>query len=161
MRWKEKISEHISYTDAIKSDTGIRKNIDNNPSEEILATMKYVAENVFEPIIAHFEVPIGITSFFRCEALNNAVGGSKTSDHITGSAIDIDSDIYGMITNQDIFNFVRDNLNFDQLIWEFGNDKEPAWVHVSLKKENNKKEILRAIKQKNWKGQSITKYIKL
>lgn len=159
--WKNKISEHISYTEATKSDTAIRKNIDNNPDEETLERMRYVAENLFEPLRAHFKVPIGMNSFYRSKALNKAVGGSSTSEHVYGSAIDLDADVYGMISNKDIFDYIKNNLNFNQLIWEYGNDKEPDWVHASLKKTGNKKQVLRAIREKNWRGQYVTKYINL
>jgi hypothetical protein len=156
--WKDKISENISYTEATKSLTASRKGINNTPNEAAIEKMKYVAKNVFEPLRKHFEVPIGISSFYRSEALNKAVGGSKTSEHIEGSAIDIDADIFGLITNKDIFNYIKDNLNFNQLIWEYGDNKEPDWVHVSLKKNGNKKQVLKTYTEKNWKGQYITKY---
>lgn len=140
------ISKNITYIEATKSATAIKKGIDNTPTNETLEIMQYVAENVFEPLREHFNVPIGITSFYRSSALNKAVGGSSTSEHVNGSAIDIDADVFGRITNKEIFNYIKDNLNFNQLIWEFGNDNEPAWVHVSLKKSGNKKQILQAKK---------------
>lgn len=156
--WKEKISENISYTEATKSLTAVRKGINNIPNEKTLNKMKYVAKNIFEPLRKNFGVPIGISSFYRSEALNKAVGGSKLSEHVEGSAIDIDADIFGLISNKDIFDYIKDNLNFNQLIWEYGNDKEPDWVHASLKEFGNKKQIIRAYKEKNWKGQYVTKY---
>ena len=140
------ISKNITYIEATKSATAIKKGIDNTPTNETLKIMQYVAENVFEPLREHFNVPIGITSFYRSSALNKAVGGSSTSEHVNGSAIDIDADVFGRITNKEIFNYIKDNLNFNQLIWEFGNDNEPDWVHVSLKKSGNKKQILQAKK---------------
>lgn len=159
--WKDKISEHISYTEATKSVTAIKKGIDNTPDKDTLERMKYVANNVFEPIREHFGVPIAITSFYRSPKLNKAIGGSKTSEHIYGSAMDIDADVLGMVSNKQIFNYIKNNLEFNQLIWEHGTDREPAWVHVSLKKHNNKKEILKAYKTKNWAGNLVTKYKKL
>lgn len=159
--WKNRISEHISYTEAIKSRTAIKLGINNIPDEETLKRMKYVAENVFEPLREHFGVPIAITSFYRDKRLNTALGGSKTSEHVYGSAMDIDADVLQMVSNKEIFEFIKNNLEFNQLIWEFGTDKDPAWIHVSCKEEGNKKEILKAYKAKNWRGKFITKYKKI
>lgn len=156
--WKDKISEHISYTEATKSITSIKKGIDNTPDDETLSRMVYVANAIFEPIREHFGVPIAITSFYRSPALNKAVGGSPTSEHVHGSAIDIDADVLGFITNKDIFEFIRKNLDFNQLIWEFGTDREPAWVHVSSKASGNKNEILQAYTETDWMGKKRTKY---
>jgi len=137
------ISKHITLAEAIHSNTAKRCNIDNTPNEEALLNMKHVAENVFEPIRKHFGIPIGISSFYRSPKLNKAVKGSKTSQHTKGEAIDIDADIFGGVTNAQIFEFVKENLDYDQLIWEYGNDKNPAWVHVSLKRVGkNKMQIL-------------------
>jgi hypothetical protein len=120
--------------------------------------MQYVAEQVFEPLREHFGVPIGITSFYRSKAVNKAIGGSSTSEHVYGSAIDIDADVIGLITNKQIFNWIKKNCEFNQLIWEFGTDREPAWIHVSCKESGNKNEIKKAYKEKNWAGKLVTKY---
>lgn len=140
-----KISQHITFEECFKSETAIRKKINNVPTDrEIILNMQHVATHIFEPIREHFGIPIGISSFYRSEALNKAVGGSKTSQHVLGEAIDIDADIYGGITNMEIFDFVVNNLNYDQVIKEYGTDKNPAWIHVSLKRNgNNRKQILR------------------
>lgn len=139
-----RISENITYAEAFKSQTAVRKKIKNTTNDpEILKNMKHVAENIFEPIRKHFGKPIGISSFYRSPELNISVGGSKTSQHVTGEAIDIDADIFGGLTNKEIFDFVKSNLDYDQLIWEFGTAKNPAWVHVSLKRVGkNRKQIL-------------------
>lgn len=139
------ISKNITYAEAFKSQTAVRHKIKNTTDDsEILKNMKHVAENVFEKIRAHFGVPIGISSFYRSPELNKAVKGSKTSQHMTGEAIDIDADIFGKINNKQIYDYVKDNLEYDELIWEYGNDKNPAWVHVSLKRVGkNRKQILR------------------
>jgi len=136
------ISEHITYAEATKSQTGIRKGIDNTPNETQLAAMRLVAENIFEPIRKHFGVPIGISSFFRSKALNKAVGGAATSYHMKGEAIDIDGDIFGGVSNKMIFDYVRTNLDYHELIWEYGSNFNPAWVHVTYKATGNKKEII-------------------
>jgi zinc D-Ala-D-Ala carboxypeptidase len=159
MRSNRTISKNISYTEATKSATAIKRGIDNTPDSIALANMRYIAEKVFQPVRGRFCVPIAITSFYRSPALNRAIGGSSTSQHCKGEAMDLDADVYGVITNRYIFNYIKDNLEFDQLIWEFGDDKEPAWVHVSLKKNGvNRKQILQAYKEKDWRGRYITKY---
>ena len=142
----KKISDHISYKEATFSQTAIRKDIDNTPSEEVLERMRTVAENVFEPLRAHVGGPIKINSFYRSIMLNTAIGGSKSSQHTRGEAIDID-DTLGNMSNKDMFTFIKDELDFDQLIWEFGDNENPAWVHVSyVSPENNRRRILKASK---------------
>lgn len=141
-----KLSHHLTLGEATKSATAIRKGIHNLPADEHLAALVNTANKIFEPIRNHFNVPIGISSGYRSSALNDAISGSsKTSQHSKGEALDIDADIYGSITNKQIFDFVKDNLEFDQLIWEFGTDNEPNWVHVSIKHfGEQRKQILRA-----------------
>lgn len=156
--WKDKISEHISYTEATKSITAIKNNIDNTPDKDTLKRMKYVAKKIFEPVREHFHVKIAVTSFFRSKKLNTKIGGSSTSEHVYGSAMDLDADIFGLISNQDIFNYIKENLDFNQLIWEFGTSKEPAYVHISCKEIGNKNQILKAYKEKDWTGKLVTKY---
>jgi uncharacterized protein YcbK (DUF882 family) len=136
------ISEHITEAEAFKSQTATRKGIDNTTTDpEVLANMKHVAE-LFEQIRANFGKPIGISSFYRSPALNKAVGGAKTSQHVRGEAIDIDADIFGGVKNSEIFAFAK-TLDFDQLLWEFGDANEPAWVHISRKRTGkNRKQIL-------------------
>jgi len=142
----ERISKHISYKEATFSQTATRKDIDNTPSEEVLERMRTVAENVFEPLRAYVGGPIKINSFYRSIMLNTAIGGSKSSQHTRGEAIDID-DTLGCMSNKDMFTFIKDELDFDQLIWEFGDDENPAWVHVSyVSPENNRRRILKASK---------------
>jgi len=142
----ERISDHISYKEATFSQTATRKDIDNTPSEEVLQRMKTVADNIFEPLRAHVGGPIKINSFYRSIMLNTAIGGSKSSQHTRGEAIDLD-DTLGCMSNKDMFTFIKDELDFDQLIWEFGDDENPAWVHVSyVSPENNRRRILKASK---------------
>lgn len=136
----KKISKYISYSEATTSQTAVRKKIDNTPTALELSNMEFVAKNVFDKIRDHFGVPIRVSSFYRSLKLNKEVDGSKNSQHMKGEAIDIQAT--GNITNAYIFNYVKNNLQFDQLIWEFGNDKEPAWVHVSLSKTKNRKQII-------------------
>ena len=140
------LSKHLSLVEVTKSNTATRLGIDNSPTEEHLANLKVVAEKVFELIREHFGVPIGISSGYRSKKLNTAVKGSSSSEHCKGMALDIDADIFGGITNKEIFNYIKENLEFTQLIWEFGNDNEPDWVHVSYNPSNLKKQVLKAVK---------------
>lgn len=160
MRQDNRISKHVSYKEATKSKTAIQNGIDNTPDTIQLANMRNVAENIFEQVRGRFCVPIFVSSFFRSEELARFIPGSSTkSQHCKGEAMDLDADVYGMITNRDIFDYIKDNLEFDQLIWEHGDDKDPAWVHVSLKRNGyNRKEILVAYKERQWTGKFKTKY---
>jgi zinc D-Ala-D-Ala carboxypeptidase len=140
------ISKHLLLAEVTRSETAKRKGISNMPTPEHLENFKLLAEKVFEPIREHFGVPIHISSGYRSKALNTAIGGSLTSQHCSGEAIDIDMDGTS-ITNAQIFNYIKDNLVFDQMIWEFGTDKNPDWVHVSYESTGKqRKQILKAIK---------------
>lgn len=143
-----KISEHLSLAEVTRSDSAKRRGISNEPTAEHLENFKKLAENVFEKIRNHFGVPIHISSGYRSKALNDAVGGSKTSQHSTGEAIDIDMDgSSDGVTNKMVFNYIKDYLEFDQLIWEFGTKESPDWVHVSYESSGKqRKQILVAIK---------------
>ena len=140
------LSKHLSIAEIMRSETAKRKGISNMPTEEHLENFKLLAEKVFEPIREHFKVPIHISSGYRSKALNTAIKGSLSSQHCSGEAIDIDMDGTS-ITNAQIFNYIKDNLSFDQLIWEFGTDKNPDWVHVSYESTGKqRKQILKALK---------------
>lgn len=143
-----RISKHISYKQGTYSNTATRKGIDNRPNSHQLRNMILLAEKVFEPLMAYFGKPIRINSFFRSEELNIAVGGSKTSQHCKGEALDLDA-LKG-VKNADLFHYIKDNLEFDQLIWEYGTDEEPDWVHVSYNSERNRGVILKAVKGKGY-----------
>ncbi len=144
----DRISKHVSYKEAIRSNTAVRKGIDNTPDDDQLINMRLLAEYVFEPLRERANNPIFISSFFRSIELNEVIGGSKTSQHCAedGAAMDIDADVYGGKSNSELFGFIRDHLDYDTLIWEFGDDEEPAWVHVSFRVEGNRKRILQALK---------------
>lgn len=143
------LSKNLSLKEATKSVTAIRKGIDNHPDHDALMNLIDIANDVFQPLRDHFNVPIGISSGYRSKELNRAIGGSLKSQHTKGEALDIDADIYGQITNKQVFEYIKDNLEFDQLIWEFGDDYEPAWVHVSYKKHGeNRRDILFASKKR-------------
>jgi zinc D-Ala-D-Ala carboxypeptidase len=142
------ISKHISDKEGVYSNTAIRRGIENKPNEEQLSNMKLLAEKVFEPLRAWVKGPIKINSFFRCEELNKAIGGSSRSQHCKGQAVDLD-DTFKFKTNSEMFHYIKNNLDFDQLIWEFGTENNPAWVHVSyVSEEANRKRCLLAYKEK-------------
>jgi len=131
----------------IRSESAKRLRISNQPLPEHLDNMKLLAKNVFEPIRKHFGMPIYISSGYRSDKLNKAIKGSKTSQHCKGQAMDIDMDGSGLISNANVFYFIKDNLDFDQLIWEFGDNYNPDWVHVSyVSPDKNRKQVLVAYK---------------
>jgi hypothetical protein len=143
----ENISKHISYKEATRSNTALRRGIENIPDVEELENMKLIAEKVFEPLRKWVGGPIKINSFYRSPELNVAIGGSKKSQHCHGQAIDID-DTYGHRSNASMFKHIRYNMDYDQIIWEFGDDKNPAWVHVSyVSEEKNRHRCLQAYKE--------------
>lgn len=143
------LSKNLTLAEVIRSETAKRRGLSNMPTEEHIENFKKLAENVFQPIRDHFGVPIHISSGYRSVALNKAIKGSSTSQHCSGEAIDIDMDATS-ITNKQIFDYIKDNLEFDQLIWEFGTDTNPDWVHVSYESTGKqRKQILRAKKSGN------------
>lgn len=139
----KRISKHISYKEAVGSNYAKQKGIKNKPNEEQVENMKLLAEEVFEPLREWVGCPIRVNSMFRSLELNTALKGSKTSSHMKGEAMDITSMACGKEnckSNLDMFHWIKDNLEFDQLIWEFG--KEPKWLHVSYNKDKNRKQVL-------------------
>lgn len=141
------LSKNLTLFEMTRSETAKRKGIDNTPGAQEIENMKILAEKIFQPIREHFGVPIYISSGYRSKKLNKAIGGSSTSQHCKGEAIDIDMDGHSHITNREIFNFIKDNLNFDQLIAEFKQGNDLGWVHVSYKPiGNQRKQILIATK---------------
>ena len=148
------ISKHISYHEGTYSQTGVRKDLDNTPDDDQLKRMEEVAENLFEPLREWVGGPIKINSFFRGEPVNTAIGGSRKSQHMKGQAIDID-DTFGHKTNAEMYHYIKDNLDFDQLIWEFGTDKNPNWLHISWVSHRPNRKKLTVAKKVNGR----TKYI--
>ena len=147
------ISKHISMKEAVYSNTAIRRGIDNTPGKYELQNMELLARKVFEPLREHVGKPIKINSFYRSIELNQAIGGSSKSQHCEGRAIDID-DTYGHMSNADMYAFIKENLDFDQMIWEFGTEENPNWVHVSyIDPETNRNRCLQAYKDNNNKTQ--------
>ena len=143
------ISKHISYKEAVYSRTAQRRDIYNHPENDQADNMRLIAEQVFEPLRSWVGGPIKINSFFRSPELNTAIGGSTKSQHCQGQAIDLD-DTFGKATNAEMYEFIKENLDFDQMIWEFGDNDNPDWVHVSyVSEDKNRNRCLKAYKKNN------------
>lgn len=140
------LSKNFTLEELVKSLTAMRLGITNKPQEHIINNLKILVDNILQPLRDHFNKFIFVSSGYRCPMLNEAVGGSLSSDHMRGLAVDIDQDNKGKITNRQIFDYIKDNMEFTQLIWEFGDKDNPGWVHVSYDPDNLKKEILKSIK---------------
>ena len=141
------ISKHISDKEGVYSRTALRRDIDNTPTKNHKQNMVELAENIFEPLRSYVGGPIKINSFYRSPDLNKAIGGSSKSQHCNGQAIDID-DTFGRMSNAEMYEFIKENLDFDQMIWEFGNDSNPNWVHVSyVSPQQNRNRCLKAYKE--------------
>ncbi len=140
----ERISKHITYKEAVRSNTALRLNIKNEPNDYQISNMVGIANHIFEPLREYVGGPIKITSMFRNEILNRAIGGAKRSQHMEGRAMDLD-DTFGHKTNAEMYKFIKENINFDQLVWEFGTDENPNWIHVSyVSDEENRNRCLKA-----------------
>jgi hypothetical protein len=132
-----------------RSDYAKRNGIDNMPNPEHTENLIELANHIFEPIRKHFNKPIHVSSGYRCKQLNTAIGGAKNSQHTVGQAIDIDQG--DRKENMEIFDFIKNNLDYDQLINEFAYD----WIHVSYNTDcKQAKQVLDAIKEGK-----VTKYI--
>jgi len=142
----DRISKHLSLKEATKSNTATRLEIKNEPRELDLVRMIEIAEKVFEPLREWVGGPIKVNSFYRSPELNSAIGGSKNSQHCIGCALDID-DTFGHKTNAQMFDYIKNNLDYDQIIWEFGDDDNCDWVHVSyISEDANRRRLLKATK---------------
>jgi len=125
------LSKNLSLAEVTKSATASRLGINNKPDDWEIENLRAIAECVFQPLRDAFGTPIYVSSGYRSSDLNTAIGGSKRSQHIQGRALDLDADVFGGCTNGEIFRYILNNLTFDQLIWEFGDQDNPDWVHVS------------------------------
>ena len=134
------LSAHVTLAEFENSPTATTHGINNKMSSSQIESAKLLCENVFEPLRAYLNIPIKISSGYRSTQLNKMIKGSSTSQHTKGEAMDIKIDAKG-------FNYIKDNLKFDQLIWEFGNNENPQWVHVSFG-PRNRKQVLKATKKK-------------
>jgi hypothetical protein len=133
------LSKHVTLKEFQASGLATLRNINNEMNESQIASAKLLCENVFEPLRLYINTPIQISSGFRSLQVNKMIKGSSTSQHCKGEAMDLQIGAKG-------FNFIKDKLEFDQLIWEFGNDENPSWVHVSYSSKN-RKQVLKATKK--------------
>jgi len=133
------LSAHVTLAEFENSPTATTHGINNKMNESQIASAKLLCENVFEPLRIHLNTPIKISSGYRSPQLNKIIKGSLSSQHCKAEAMDIKVGAKG-------FNFIKDKLEFDQLIWEFGNDENPSWVHVSFSSKN-RKQVLKATKK--------------
>jgi putative chitinase len=153
-----KLTEHFSLAEMIVSPTAKRLGLSNTPTPEHIENMRYCCEKILEPVRAHFGKPVQINSSYRAPLVNKAVGGSKTSQHVNGQAIDFE--VPG-VDNKKVADWVADNLEFDQVILEFytAGDKNSGWVHASIKKEGGNRK-LRMIASKSKAGGTIYTTVK-
>lgn len=141
------ISKYVSLDEVLYSDTAKRRGIDNVPKAEHMENLKVICTEVFDKVREHFGVPLYISSGYRGKKLNAAIKGSERSDHCKGRALDLDQDYRGNgVSNRQVFYYIKDNLEFDQLIWEFGSNGNPGWVHVGYRKGANRQQILKAVR---------------
>ena len=133
------LSAHVTLAEFENSPTATTHGINNKMNESQIASAKLLCEKVFEPLRLYLNTPIKINSGFRCVQLNKMIKGSLSSQHCKAEALDLHIGAKG-------FHFIKDKLEFDQLIWEFGNDENPQWVHVSFS-SRNRKQVLKAYKQ--------------
>lgn len=140
------LSKNFSLSEFTKSETAIRKGLDNTPTLQVIENLQKLVDNVIQPIRDHYGKSVKINSGYRAPEVNASVGGSKTSDHCKGQAADIE--ITG-VANGDLAEYIVNNYKFTQVILEFYTQGIPdsGWVHVSYDPANLKCEVLTAVKQ--------------
>ena len=140
-----KLTPNFSLAEFTRSESAKRHGVSNEPTAEHKENLVVLCEKILEPLRAKFG-PINISSGYRSKILNHYIGGSLSSQHCEGKAADIDMDGMGSVSNKEIFEYIQVNLDFDQMIWEFGTKENPDWVHVSYNAPKNRKQVLRALK---------------
>jgi len=133
------LSDHFSLAEFTKSQTAIRKGIKNDPNDAAIENIRLLCENILEPVREHYDIPFTLNSGFRCLALNEAVGSSSRSQHVTGQAADFE---IPTIANKDLAHWIMDNLDYDQVLLEFYKEGDPSsgWVHCSYNNGENRKQ---------------------
>lgn len=140
------LTTNFTLSELTKSETALRKGLDNEPTQDVIAALQTLAVNVLQPVRNHYGRSVKVNSGYRSPEVNASVGGSKTSDHCKGQAADIE--IVG-VANADLAAYIRDELQFTQLILEFYTPGVPdsGWVHVSYDPANLKKQVMTATKR--------------
>lgn len=133
--------KYFTIEELTRSTTATAKGIDNTPTPEIKANLERLVDKVLDGLREIYGKPITVNSGYRCPELNKAVGGSKTSDHMNGFSVDITASCKK--ENAILFQIIKDNFDFDQLIWEKGNSEYPDWVHVSYNPNRLRKQVLK------------------
>jgi len=148
-----KLSKNLTLNECLRSGVAERLGIDNVPDDEwVVENLRQIAERVFQPCRDHFGSPLYVSSGYRSPELNRAIGGSKRSQHVQGRALDLDADVFGGFSNAELFHYIKDNLEFDQMVWEFGDGDNPSWVHVSYVHDGpNRKRCLEAYRDTDGK----------
>lgn len=136
-----KLSKNLSLSEVVKSATAIKRGISNQPTKQHLQNLIKLAENVFQPLRDYIDKPIRVSSGYRSKELNKLIGGASRSQHSKGEALDLDND---RETNILMFNYIKDNLDFDQLI----NEQDYSWIHVSYREGSNRKQVLNMVNGK-------------
>lgn len=148
-----RLSKNLTLKECTRSQTARRLGLENNPDDPQITNLKLVAQHVFQPLRDQFKVPIFVSSGYRSQKLNAALNGSSTSQHCQGRALDLDADVFGGVTNAELFYYIKECLDFDQLIWEFGDDSNPDWIHVSYTSPSeNRGRVLKAYKDPKYPG---------
>lgn len=148
-----KLSKNLTLNECLRSGVAERLGIDNVPDDEwVIENLRQVADRIFQPCRDHFGSPLYVSSGYRSPELNRAIGGSKRSQHIQGRALDLDADVFGGFSNAELFHYIKENLEFDQMVWEFGDGDNPSWVHVSYVHDGpNRKRCLEAYRDTDGK----------
>ena len=139
-----KLTKNFTLEELYASATANRKGIDNTPSLSVQQNLKMLAEKILQPIRDEYKHPIIVTSGYRCKALNTAVAGAKTSQHLTGCAADIKcSHTSKAYLFRLILKMIKaGKIQVGQLIWEYGSVDEPNWIHLSLPTATKKNQVL-------------------
>lgn len=134
-----KLTEHFTLSEFVRSETATNRHIDNTPTPEVVDNLRALCRNVLEPARVSFGAPIYITSGYRCQALNKAVGGKPTSQHLRGEAADLH--VRGVENLSKLYNAIKDHGVFDQLLYE-SNKAGTKWIHVSYKASGNRRQAI-------------------
>jgi hypothetical protein len=140
------LTKNFTLSELTKSETALRRGLNNEPTQEVISALQLLAVNVLQPVRDHYTKGVKVNSGYRSPEVNATVGGSRTSDHCKGQAADIE--IPG-VANAELAEYIKDKLQFTQLILEFYTQGVPdsGWVHVSYDPSNLKKQVMTAVRR--------------